>query len=63
MGMPVLDMFGLSYVLHPAGWAGTGLFAAASFAMHRADVSRGIFLSCVFAVFVLVVATTGGKAK
>lgn len=63
MGVPVLDMLGLRHIFHPAGWACAGLVAAASFAVHGADVGRSVFFASIFTVFVLMVAATGSKAK
>ena len=41
--MSVVCMLGLGDIIHPAGRALTRLIAATAFAVHRANVGRGIF--------------------
>ncbi len=43
--MAVFDMFALSHIVHAAGRAGASLVAAAAFAVHRADIGRGVFFA------------------
>ena len=45
MRMPILDMLGLGHIIHPADGAVTGFFTSASFAVHGANVGRGILFA------------------
>lgn len=67
MGMSILHMLSLRDVLHTAGWASASLIAAATLAMHRADVCRSVLLAgsvrTVGSSAMLVVASASSESK
>ena len=51
MRMPILNMFRLGNIIHPAHRACAGFFTPAAFAMHGADIGRGILLAFAMVCF------------
>ena len=49
--MPILNMFRLGNITHPAYRTGTGFFTTTAFAVHGADIGRGILLAFAMVCF------------